>query len=59
MEEDKSECVIHKQKGANNKIKYDVPSYFSAFNVFECGRNILDRLNVSYEIACMENAREK
>ena len=27
--------------------------YFNAFPVFECGRNILDRLDVSYERACM------
>ena len=28
-------------------------NYINAFNVFECGRNILDRLDVSYERACM------
>ena len=31
-----------------------MPDYFNAFNVLECGRNILDRLDVSYERACME-----
>ena len=30
-----------------------MPKYFNAFNVFECGRNILDILDVSYERACM------
>ena len=33
--------------------------YFNAFNVFECRRNILDRLDVSYERACMATAREE
>ena len=28
-------------------------NYFNAFNLFKCGRNILDRLDVSYERACM------
>ena len=30
-----------------------MPNYYNAFNVFKCGRNILDRLDVSYERACM------
>ena len=55
-EEDKSECVINKQKYANNEVTYDVPSYF---NVLKCGRNILDRIDVSYERACMVTAREE
>ena len=51
------ECVINKQKDAKNEteyeessVTYDAPSYF---NVFGCGRNILNRLDVSYERACM------
>ena len=52
-EEDKSECAINKQKDANNEVTYDVPNYFNAFNVFKCGREILDRLEVSYERSCM------
>ena len=28
-------------------------NYFNAFNVFKCGRKLLDRLDVSYERACM------
>ena len=47
-EEEKSEYANNKQKYANNEVTYDVPSYFNAFNVFECGGNILDRLDVSY-----------
>ena len=48
-EEDESECVhqnINKQKDANNEADYEeysvtteVPGYF---NIFECGRNILN-----------------
>ena len=55
-EEDKSECSINKQKGAKKEVTYDALSYF---NVFECGRKILDRLDVSYERACMSTAREE
>ena len=33
-----------------SSVTTEVPSYF---NIFECGRNILDRLDVSYERACM------
>ena len=44
-EEEKSEFVTNKQKDAKNEVTYDVPIYF---NVFECGRNILERLDVSY-----------
>ena len=52
-EEDKSECVnknINKQKDAKNEIEYEessvthqVPSYF---NIFNGGKNILNRLEV-------------
>ena len=53
----KSECNIKKQKDANNEETYDVPKYFNAFNVFECGGKILDRLDVSYERAFMATPR--
>ena len=33
-----------------------MPSYF---NIFKCGRNILDRLGVTYERACMATPRDK
>ena len=58
-EEDKWECTITKQKYASNEVTYDVPNYFNAFNVFECGRKILDRLDVSYERACMATPKEE
>ena len=57
-EEDESECVhrnINKQKDANNETEYEeysvtneVPSYF---NTYDCGRNLLKRLDVAYERA--------
>ena len=28
-------------------------NYFNAFNIFKCGKKLLDRLDVSYERACM------
>ena len=55
-EEDKSECAINKQRDAQKWVTYNVPRYF---NVFECERNILDILDVSYERACIATAREK
>ena len=36
-----------------------MPNYFNAFNVFECGRELLDRLEVSYERACMATPKEE
>ena len=60
-EEEESECVhknINKQKYANNETEYEtssvtheVPSYF---NIFECVGNIFNRLDVTYERACMD-----
>ena len=59
-EEDESEFVcekINKQKYAKNKADYEislvtdeVPSYF---NIFKCNRNLLNRLDVTYERECM------
>ena len=57
-EEDKLERTITKQKDANNEVTYDVLNYFNAFKVFKCGRNVLDRLDVSYEKECMATARK-
>ena len=55
MKEDESECVhkiINKQKYANNKAEYEKSSVIdeepSCFNIFEYGRNILKRLEVTY-----------
>ena len=35
-----------------------MPNYFNAFNVFERGRKILDRLEVSYKRDCMATPKE-
>ena len=56
-EEDKPECAIRKQKDAKNEVTYDLPSYFNASKILECGRRILDRLDMSYEITCMATQR--
>ena len=53
MDKEKSQFAIKKQKDANNEVTYDVTNYLNAFNIFECGRNLLDRLAVSHERACM------
>ena len=53
MKEDESECGNKKQKYAKDDVPYDVTKYFNVFHVFECGRHLLDRLEVSYERACM------
>ena len=37
-------------------VTKEVPSYF---NIFECGRNLLDRLDVTYEQACMATPKDK
>ena len=65
-EEDKSDFFhknINKQKDANNETEYEessvkdeVPSYF---NRLECGRNILNRLDGTYERACMDTLKDK
>ena len=65
-EEEESEWVhknINKQKDVNNEADYEessvtdeVPSYF---NIFECGSNLLNRLDVTYERACMATPEEK
>ena len=54
---------INKQKDAKNEVEYnessvidELPSYF---NIFECGRNILSRLGVTYDQACMANPKVK
>ena len=65
-EEDESEYVhkyINKQKDAKNEADYEeysvtdkVPIYF---NIFECGKNIFNRLDVTYERSCMATPKDK
>ena len=42
-----------------NEVTYDVPKYFNVFKVFECRNKVLDRLDVSYERACMATQKEE
>ena len=66
IEEDESECIqknINKQKDSNNETEYkeysvthEVTIYF---NILDYGRNILNRIYVTYEQACMATTKEK
>ena len=54
---------IHKQKDAKNEAEYDKHSVthevLSYFNILECGGNILNIIDVTYELACLANPKEK
>ena len=54
---------INKQKDANNEEEYEefsvpdeVPRYF---NILEYGRNLLNRLDITYEWECMATQEEE
>ena len=49
----------YEKKSAKNEVTYDVQNYFNTFSVFECGRKFLDRLDLSYERACMATPKEE
>ena len=51
--EDKPECAIKKKIDTNNEVAYAETKYFNVYNIFECGRDLLDILDVSYERACI------
>ena len=56
---DESEYTITEKKDEEYKeyaVTKEVPSYS---NIFECGRNILYRLEVTYEQACMATPKYK
>ena len=58
-EKDISEYTITELKFAEyqeSSVTKEVPSYF---NMFECGKNILDRLDVTYKRACMATPKDK
>ena len=66
IQEDESECVhknINKQIDAKNEAEYEEYSvtreFLSYFILFEYGRNILNRLKVTYKRACMATPRYK
>ena len=54
-----SEYTITEQKDVEyeeSSVKKEVLSYF---NIFECGGNLLDRLDVTYERVCMATPKYK
>ena len=60
-----SECVhknINKKMDAENEAEYEESSVtyevLRYFNIFECGRNTLNRLDMTYKQACMENRKK-
>ena len=56
---DISEYTTTKKKDVEYKkssVTKEVPSYF---NIFECGRNLLDRLDGTYGRVCMATPKEK
>ena len=57
-EEDKLECTISKQEDAKHEVTYNVPNYLNAFNVFECARKLLDRIDMSYKRVSMATPKE-
>ena len=66
MEKDESECVhknINRQKDENNETGYEEYSVTDevpiCFNIFKYGGNLLNRLDVKYERACMATKEEE
>ena len=53
LQRNKNRNAPARKKDAKNEVTYDVTNYFNSFNIFDCGRKFLDRLDVSYERACM------
>ena len=53
-----SEYTIMVLKDKEYKEPSDTKEVTSYFNIFECGRNILDRLDVTYERACISTPKE-
>ena len=58
--DNESECVhkhLNKQKVAKNKSEYeessDTNEVSKYFNIFECGKNLINRLDMTYEQTCM------
>ena len=58
-EKDISECTITEQKDAEYEESSVTKEVLSYFNIFGCGRNLLDRLDVTYERACMSTPKNK
>ena len=58
---------IKKEKDENNETEHEEPLVMDNpvfkepkyVNLFECGKNILNRLDATCERECMENSRDK
>ena len=54
---------INQQKDTKNEAEYEESSVTHevprSFNIFKCGRNILNRLDVTYERAFMATPKDK
>ena len=53
------EYTITEQKDKEYKEPSDTGEVKSYLNIFECGRNLLDRLDVTYQRAFMATPQEK
>ena len=49
----------HGTKRRKSAVTYDVPNYFNVFNVFKCGRKLLDRIDMPYKRAFMATPKEE
>ena len=69
-EESESECVqinVNKEKHAKNESEHEDPLVTdnpvfkepSYFNIFECGKNLLNKLDATCKRACMATSRDK
>ena len=69
-EEIESECAhksANKEKYAKNDVDHEEPSVTDNpvvketryFNIFECGRNLLKKIDVTCKRACMAKSRDK
>ena len=58
-EKEISEYTITEQKDAEYKESSVTKEVRSYFNIFECGRNLLDILDVTYAQACMATPKYK
>ena len=56
---DVSEYTITELKYKEYKGPSDTKEVTSYFNIFECGRNILDRLDVTYDQSFMGTSQDK
>ena len=70
MEESESECAhksVNKEKDANSESEHEEPTVMydpvikepRCFNIFECGKNLLNKIDANFKLACMATPRDK